>query len=158
MLQVFSVTRKSLRTFSVGIKIPKSSCSSETCRLMILPEGYLPIITTRGQEPCLLGVPSHTVDILGMGLTKMGCQREGGLLWVWAWIFLKHSDGIISTSCSQGPCQLTPERRAYVSLRVSIRNAYGLADDLPLQPGKLVFNSPWPRFFLNLRSQKSFPN
>lgn len=89
--------------------------SSEACRLVILPEGYLPIITTRGQEPWLLRIPSHTVDILGMGLTKMGCQREGGLLWVWAWIFLKHSDGIISTGCSQGPCQLTPERRVYMS-------------------------------------------
>lgn len=147
MLQVFLTTR-SLRTFSVGIKTPKSSYSSETCRLVILPEGYLPIITTRGQEPWLLGIPSHTVDILGMGLTKMGCQREGGLLWVWAWVFLKHSDGIISTSCSQGPCQLTPERETYMS--------GGSRWLLPLQPGKLqVFNSPWPSFFLNLRPQLS---
>lgn len=89
--------------------------SSKACRLVILPEGHLPIITTRGQEPWLLGIPSHTVDILGVSLAHMSCQREGRLLWIWAGILLKHSDGIVPTSCSQGPCQLTPGRNTHIS-------------------------------------------
>lgn len=78
--------------------------------MLVLPEGHLPIITAGGQQPPLLGVPGHAVDILGMGLAQMGRQGEGGLLWVRAGILLKYPDGIVPTSCSQGPGQLTPGR------------------------------------------------
>lgn len=60
--------------------LTRSQGGSEAFRMLVLPEGHLPIIAAGGQEPWLLGVPGHTVDVLGVGLVLVGCQREGGLL------------------------------------------------------------------------------
>ena len=60
----------------------QSHSGSDAFRRLILPEGQLSIVTAGGQKPPFLGVPGHAVDILGVGLRHVGCQREGGLLWV----------------------------------------------------------------------------
>lgn len=60
----------------------QSQGGSGAFRWLILPEGQLSIITAGGQEPLLLRVPGHTVDILRMGLRQVGCQGEGRLLWI----------------------------------------------------------------------------
>lgn len=58
----------------------QSQSGSDAFRRLILPEGQLSIVTAGGQKPPFLGVPGHAVDILGVGLRHVGCQREGGLL------------------------------------------------------------------------------
>lgn len=108
LLLVLSGAGKVLRRFLGSHYSVRSRGSSEAFRPLVLPEGHLPIITAGGQQPWLLGVPGHTVDILGMGLMQVGCQGEGGLLWIRVGILLKHADCVVPTSCSQSPCQLTP--------------------------------------------------
>lgn len=56
--------------------------SSDAFWSLVLPEGHLSVVTAGGQEPLLLRVPGHTIDILGVGLRQVGCQGEGGLLWI----------------------------------------------------------------------------
>lgn len=73
---------KVLRHFLGNHDSVQSQGGSDAFWSLILPEGHLPVIAAGGQEPLLLRVPGHTVDILGMGLRQVGCQGEGGLLWI----------------------------------------------------------------------------
>lgn len=77
-------------------------------RPLVLPEGDLAVVAAGGQQPRLLGVPGHAVDVLRVCAGHVGGEAEGRLLQRGRGALLKDPDGVVATGRGQRPSEVAP--------------------------------------------------
>lgn len=104
----FPVTAAGFRRSTATPRRPKPSAP---LGLLVLPEGDLAIVAAGGEQPRLLRVPGHAVDVLRVRPWHVGCEAEGGLLLLLGGgrrALLEDTDGVVTAGRGQRSGEAAP--------------------------------------------------